>query len=110
MAVKVYRLKPHHVLFLYDFILGGEEAARARLNNVSHYEFEVAYLEAEDVPRKYSQEFIDKAMEYLNGLASTSEGDLEVVDGIDDLCSLGCNKLRPHCYKPDDREEKEDSI
>jgi hypothetical protein len=96
MPVKIYELKPHHIKFLYGFVLEGEEGIRTDVN--SPYPSPFAYLDNPE--EKYNPEFIDKLISFCNEFISDKEASLRVVDGgIDDICRLSanCGKRSPSC-------------
>lgn len=49
------------------------------------------------VPIQYSSAFIDNLVEYCKKLKENPDTMIEVVDGIDSFCSLGCNRQNKSC-------------
>lgn len=96
MPKKIYRLKPHHIEFLYGFVLKGEEGIRKDIN--SPYPEPFTYP---DIPEeKYSPEFAESLIKFCNEFINNKEALLKVKNGgIDDICLLGkgCNKRKPAC-------------
>jgi hypothetical protein len=98
--MKVYRLRPHHIDFLYGFILNGEETSRGGINSP-----DPDYMKAfdnESVPKEYSKEMVDALMSFCKKLTKSKDSYIKVVNGIDDICVLGCNRKRPECKEKDD--------
>ena len=96
MSVKIYTLKPDHLIFLYGFITKGEEGIRTGVN--SPYPEPFAYLD--DTEKKYNPEFIDRLVNFCNEFIRDKGALLRVVEGgLDDVCRLSanCGKRRPSC-------------
>ncbi|MFH0928845.1 MAG: hypothetical protein V1818_00650 [Candidatus Aenigmatarchaeota archaeon] len=99
MEAKLYRLRPHHINFLYGFILEGEETIRKKINE--------PYLSKLDQKNdseqvEYDEETVNKVIEYCKEVVNNGDGWLETVENIDDICSF-CNKRRESCEEDDEQ-------
>jgi hypothetical protein len=101
MTEKIYRLRPHHIVFIYGFVLKGEQHIRDDVNRPYPEPFGHLNESKED----YSPEFIDALMSFCSEFVESRGAKLKIVDGgIDDICKLGggCNRRMPECREAED--------
>jgi len=110
MVYKISRLRPHHVMLLGYFISVGEGESYIR-RTINSMKLEEDYLDytTRGTPLEFSQDFIDSIVDYYKELLKNREADLEIVDGVDDVCLLGsggCNRRKASCEYRDSEDSK----
>jgi hypothetical protein len=96
MQLKIYKIKPDHIRFLYGFVKSGEKGIRTKINLPYPEPFD--YLD--DNEKEYNPEFIDRLINFCNEFTGEKEALLRIVEGgIDDICELSenCGKRKPSC-------------
>ena len=95
----IYKLRPHHALRLYTTLNSTdfEQNIRGSINKPMGDSGEKI---------EYSTGFVDKLVGFYKGLVEDENAVIEIVNGPDDICALGCNMLDGLCLSSDSQETK----
>lgn len=91
-----HRLSPHHIFLLKNYMLLGDKAEGRLRKEINEYE-----------TYRYDDDFVESLVQYLHTLTSDPDTIIEVVDGLDSFCDLGCNRKSRECLTSS-RESKEE--
>lgn len=105
-----YRMRPHHIPILVElsFMREGERGRYIR-SKINDYSLDCQKDDAEHDykllgrPMEYSEQFITGLVDFYQKVFESRGASLNIVDGPDDICALGCNRKIDRC----DRESAE---
>jgi hypothetical protein len=98
MSERTYKLMPHHALRLYTTLNSTdfEQIIRSSINKP---------MENSGEKIEYSAGFVDKLVGFYKGLVEDENAVIEIVNGPDDICALGCNNMLDGLCLPSDSQE-----